>query len=137
MFFVAIPTAFIINFMITSKKDISRILISLIFIFIGILHFKMTEKFILIVPPIIPYAKEVIYISGIFEVLGGVGILIPKLKRQAAFGLILLLIIVFPANIYMALYNIRLGGILNNSILQWLRLPLQVIFIWWVYWCVI
>jgi len=123
--------------MITSKKDISRILISLIFIFIGILHFKMTEKFILIVPPIIPYAKEVIYISGIFEVLGGVGILIPKLKRQAAFGLILLLIIVFPANIYMALYNIRLGGILNNSILQWLRLPLQVIFIWWVYWCVI
>ena len=122
--------------MITSKRDISRVLISLIFIFIGILHFKMTEKFVLIVPPIIPYAKEVVYISGIFEILGGVGILIPKLKRQAAFGLILLLIIVFPANIYMALYNIQLGGILNNSILQWLRLPLQAVFIWWVYWCV-
>ena len=121
--------------MITSKKNISCILISLIFISIGILHFKMTEKFILIVPPIIPYAKEVVYISGIFEILGGVGILIPKLKRQAAFGLILLLIAVFPANIYMALYNIQLGGVLNNSILQWLRLPLQIIFIWWVYWC--
>jgi uncharacterized membrane protein len=116
-------------------KDISRVLISLIFICIGILHFIITEKFILIVPPIIPYEKEVIYISGIFEILGGVGILIPKLKRQAAFGLILLLITVFPANIYMALYNIQLGGILNNSILQWLRLPLQAVFIWWVYWC--
>ena len=121
--------------MLTSKKDISRILISLMFIFIGILHFKITEKFILIVPPIIPYAKEVVYISGIFEILGGIGILIPKLRRQAAFGLILLLIIVFPANIYMAIYNIQLGGILNNSILQWLRLPLQMVFIGYVYWC--
>jgi len=121
--------------MISSNKDIARILISLIFITLGILHFKMTEKFILIVLPIIPYAKEVVYISGIFEIIGGISILIPKLKRPAAFGLILLLIIVFPANIYMALYNIQLGGILNNPIVQWLRLPLQIILIWWVYWC--
>lgn len=122
--------------MIGSKRGISRILISLIFIITGILHFKLTEKFILIVPPIIPYAKEVVYISGVLEIFGGIGILIPKLKRPAAFGLILFLILVFPANIYMALYNIQPGGVLNNPILQWLRLPLQIVFIWWIYWCV-
>ena len=73
--------------MISSNKNIARILISLIFITIGILHFTIVEKFVLIVPPIIPYAKGVVYISGIFEIIGGIGILIPKLKRPAATAL--------------------------------------------------
>ena len=104
------------------------------FISIGISHFIITEKFALIVPPIIP-AKEAVYISGFFEIIFGIGLLIPKFKRLSAYGLVLLLIAVFPANIYMAVNNIQLGGILNNRILQWIRLPFQILFIWVVLWC--
>ena len=63
------------------------------------------------------------------------GLLIPRYRQQAAFGLVLLLIAVFPANIYMAVKNIQLGGIMNNQILQWIRVPFQGVLIWWVLWC--
>ena len=102
---------------------------------IGIFHFTHTEKFIQIVPPFIPAPESMVYISGIFEILGAVGLLIPRYQRQAAFCLVILLVAVLPANIYMAVKNIQLGGIMNNPILQWVRIPFQGVFIWWVLWC--
>lgn len=101
----------------------------------GVLHFTQTEKFVQIVPPFIPMPKAAVYVSGIFEILGALGLLTLHYKKPAAFGLILLLIAVFPANIYMAIKNIQLGGILNNPVLQWARIPFQGILIWWVLWC--
>ena len=105
------------------------------FVLVGILHFTITEKFILIVPPFIPRPVEIVYISGFFEILGAIGLLIPQYSRQAAFGLGFLLVAVFPANIYMAVENVQLGGILNSPILQWVRIPFQGVLIWWVLWC--
>lgn len=116
-----------------NKKLITRIVLSIIFIFIGILHFIYTDVFALIVPPPIPKI-EAVYISGVFEILGGTCLLINKYKKLAGYGLILLLIAVFPANIYMAIKNIQIGGILNNQLLQWIRLPFQFVLIWLVYW---
>ena len=118
-----------------SKKDIARIFLALIFVLVGALHFIYTKKFVQIVPPFIPLPKAMVYLSGFFEILGALGLLIPKYQRKAAFGLVILLLAVFPANIYMAVKNIQLGGIMNNSILQWIRIPFQCIFIWWVLWC--
>ncbi len=117
------------------KKDTIRILLALIFLIAGILHFTYTRKFVQIVPPFIPMSETVVYISGIFEILGAIGLLTLRYRRQAAFGLVLLLLAVFPANIYMAVKNIQLGGILNNPILQWARIPFQGVLIWWVLWC--
>ena len=118
-----------------SKKDIARLVLALIFTVVGTLHFTHTNKFVRIVPPFIPMPEAMVYISGIFEILGAVGLLIPRYRRLAAFGLVILLIAVLPANIYMAIKNIQLGGIMNNQILQWVRIPFQGVFIWLVLWC--
>ena len=104
------------------------------FFIVGILHFIHTKKFVQIIPPFIPLPEAMVYISGFFEIFGAVGLLIPHYSRQAAFGLVLLLLAVFPANIYMAINNIQLGGIMNDPILQWIRLPFQGVFIWCVLW---
>lgn len=105
------------------------------FIIVGILHFTHTNKFVQIVPPFIPSPNVMVYISGVFEILGAVGLLTFRYRRFAAFGLVFLLIAVFPANVYMAVKNVQLGGILNNQILQWVRIPFQGVIIWWVLWC--
>jgi uncharacterized membrane protein len=74
-------------------------------------------------------------ISGFFEILGGVGLLIPRTRRAAAWGLVLLLIAVFPANLYMATNPIETGATSIAPALRWGRLPLQALFVWWVLWC--
>jgi uncharacterized membrane protein len=70
-----------------------------------------------------------VYISGVAEAAGGVGLLIPQLRRAAAWGLVALLVAVFPANVYMATSAPAFSWIL------WARLPLQPVFIWWVLAC--
>lgn len=87
-----------------------------------------------LMPPFISFPLVMVYISGIFEVLGGIGLIVSKTKRAAAYGLILLLLAVYPANIYVALENIQLGGFMSNSIYQWVRVVLQIPLIFWVWW---
>ncbi len=71
-------------------------------------------------------------ISGAAEMAGGIGLLIPVLRRAAAWGLVALLIAVFPANIYMAMDNIQFTARPLSPALLWGRLLLQPLFIWWV-----
>ena len=106
----------------------------MMFIFTGVSHFLIPETFMKMVPQILPAPLFLIYLSGVFEILGGMGLMISKTKRLAAIGLILLLVAVFPANIYVALNNIQLGGIMNYPMYQWLRLPIQFVLIVWVWW---
>lgn len=84
-----------------------------------------------IIPPIIPYAIELVYISGFIEIMLGVLILFKMTRRKAAWGLVALLVAVFPANIYMSLAHERFGDI--PLILLYLRLPLQALLIYWAY----
>lgn len=85
-------------------------------------------------PTFLPYPLELVYISGFFEILGGVGLLIPFVSRAAAWGLILLFIAVFPANINMAVNDIVIDGLPHNLVAYWLRLPLQGVLIAWAWW---
>jgi len=101
-----------------------------LFIVSGILHFAIPKPYIRIVPPLLPRPDWLVAISGGAEILGGVGLLVPRLRRPAAYGLSLLLVAVFPANIYMAVAHIPPQGLLGNRWLQWLRLPFQVPLIW-------
>jgi uncharacterized membrane protein len=82
-------------------------------------------------PPAFPMHLEAVYISGIFEILGGVCVLIPSLRRIAGLGLIALLISVYPANIYMAITPEAFPEI--SIELLYFRLPLQFLFIYWAY----
>lgn len=103
-------------------------------VLVGILHFAFPEPFVKIVPPQLPYPLELVYISGFFEILGGIGLLIPAVSRAAAWGLIALFIAVFPANINQAVNNIPIEGIPHNQLLYWVRLPFQAVLIAWAWW---
>lgn len=115
-------------------KLILRILLSALFIAAGVAHFVMPEVYVAIMPPYLPAPLALVYISGVFEILGGVGLFIPKLRRPAAWGLVALLIAVFPANIHMALHQLPMGDVQPSQASLWLRLPMQFVLIAWAYW---
>jgi uncharacterized membrane protein len=101
-----------------------------LFIVSGILHLAMPKPYIRIVPPMLPRPDLLVLVSGAAELLGGIGLLVPRLRRPAGYGLAVLLIAVFPANIYMAVAHVPFEGFLGDRWFQWLRLPLQVPLIW-------
>lgn len=115
------------------RKEILRGILAVSMIIIGTTHFLRPEQYARIVPPLFPPLASV-YISGCFEILGGIGLMIPFVSVAAAWGLIALFIAVFPANIYMALHDIKIDGIPHNQLLYWLRLPFQAVLIAWAYW---
>jgi len=115
-------------------KEILRILLAVFVITAGILHFASPAPFVRIMPSYLPYHLELVYISGCFEILGGIGLLLPPVSHAAAWGLIALFIAVFPANINMAINYIHLEGIPDSPFLYWARLPLQLVLIAWAKW---
>ena len=105
-------------------------MMSVFYVSVGISHFTNPFLYLQIIPPVLPYKLALVYISGFFEILGGIVVLIPKLRALARWGLISLLIAVFPANIYMAM-NPNLFPEFSLELLYF-RLPLQFVFIFWV-----
>ena len=101
------------------------------FINVGVDHFVNPEFYLSIMPPAFPLHLEAVYISGFFEVLGGVGVLIPRLRKIAGWGLVALLVAVYPANIYMA---ITPGAFPEASVaLLYVRLVFQFLFFYWAF----
>jgi len=113
-------------------KIILKWILAVAFVLAGINHFINPNFYLKMMPPVLPAPLFLIYLSGIFEIVLGALLLIPKFTRLAAFGLITLLITVFPANVYMAM-NAELFPEFNATAL-YLRLPLQVIIIAWTFW---
>ena len=108
-----------------------RLLMAAFYIAAGAAHFQFTHTYESIMPDYLPAHHELVLISGAAEIAGGLGILIPQTRRSAAWGLIILLIAVMPANIWMAQHSGRYTAIPLWAI--WLRLPLQLPLIWWAY----
>jgi uncharacterized membrane protein len=112
-------------------KRIGLIVVFLWFLFGGVAHFALTEVEMRIVPPVIPWPRAVVLISGVFELLGAAGILIPTTRRAAGIGLFLLTIAVTPANVYMLqhaeLFNVPRWGLI-------VRLPFQVALLALILW---
>jgi uncharacterized membrane protein len=99
---------------------------------IGVLHFVAPAPFVSIVPSFLPAPYVLVIVSGFFEILGGVGLLVPRVRRAASFGLVALYLSVFPANINMVLHPELGQGLPLWSL--WARLPFQVLFIAWALW---
>lgn len=116
------------------QKEFLRVFLAISMVVAGITHFVRPEQYARIVPPQLPYPFELVYISGFFEILGGICLLIPLVSVAAAWGLIALFIAVFPANINMTLNNIQLDGIPHNQAFYWARLPFQAVLIAWAWW---
>ena len=123
-----------------TRKDMLRVIVRWVFslslIAVGVSHFTDPEPFVEIMPPpLAPWALELVYWSGVFEILGGVGLLVERTRRLAGWGVLALLVAVYPANIYMAVEGVGFAGLEPNPVALWLRLPLQFVFMavtWWV-----
>lgn len=113
-------------------KTVVRILYGAAFIFAGVSHFTNRDFFVSIVPPYLPWPVMLVYVSGVAEILLGGLLMVPRTSHLAAWGLIALLIAVFPANIHMAL-NPQLFPDISTTAL-WGRLPLQFVFLAIAYW---
>ncbi len=92
------------------------------------------DTLVAMVPEGLPLRREAVYLSGVFEAAGAVGLLVPALRRPAGLGLALLLVAVFPANVNMAVQGLRLDGYPVAPVYLWARLPLQIPLIWLVLW---
>jgi len=112
-------------------KTISKYLLAIFMITAGIMHFANPAFFLKIMPPYLPLHQELVLLSGIFEVLPGILLLIPQTSRKAAWGIVGLLIAVFPANLYLFQHQDILPA---SPVIHLLRLPLQGVFILWAYW---
>ena len=117
-------------------KYFSILVMSVFYINIGIRHFTDPYWFFHIIPPFLLFiGLELVYISGVFEILFGLMLLFPETRKLASYGLILLLIAVYPANLYLAFYEEpqKLIGI-SAFAASWVRLPIQFIFLGLAYW---
>jgi uncharacterized membrane protein len=114
-----------------------RIVLAIVFIAAGALHFLIPRTYTAIMPPYLPTHLALVYISGAFEMLGGIGLLAPAdfnglhARRFAAWGLVALLIAVMPANVQMVIDHAKFASIPPWAL--WLRLPLQLPLIWWAW----
>ncbi len=109
-----------------------RDLVGPIFVIAGALHFVVPHVYRRIMPPYIPAPMAMVYASGVAEIAGGAGMMIPGRRRVAGWWLIATLIAVFPANLHMALHADEYRELPGGAPALWARLPLQAVFIAWV-----
>jgi len=116
-------------------KAVLRALVSVALVAIGVAHFADPAPFVRIMPQALPAHVELVYISGFFEILGGIGLLVPRTRRWGSWGLIALFIAVFPANVNMAVNQIQIDPAAPIPVwAMWARLPMQAAIIGLVWW---
>ncbi len=113
-------------------KTFLKYLLGLFFIGAGVLHFVNPAFYLKIMPPYLPWHLGLVYLSGLAEIVLGILVVIPRYTRLAAWGIIALLLAVFPANIYLAMNPQILPDVSPTAHL--IRLPLQLVFIAWAWW---
>lgn len=106
-------------------------LLAIFFIVGGVNHFRSPAPYLAMMPPWLPWPAGLNAIAGLAEIAGGLGVLVPAWRRWAGWGLIALLIAVFPANLQVALHG--WPGVDIPAWVLWARLPFQILFVWWVY----
>ncbi|WP_193194533.1 DoxX family protein [Nostoc sp. MG11] len=115
-------------------KELLRVILAMSIIVVGVTHFIVPDQYVRIVPSQLPYPLGLVYLSGFYEILGGIGLLVPPVSQAAAWGLIALFIAVYPANINMAVNLIKVDHIPNSPWVHVIRLPLQAVLIAWAWW---
>ena len=113
-------------------KTFMKYLLGISFVVAGVMHFVNPPFYLKLMPPYLPWHLGLVYLSGVFEILLGILLIIPQYTRLAAWGLIALLLAIYPANIYPAM-NPHLFPEVSAKFLYW-RLPVQFILIAWAWW---
>jgi uncharacterized membrane protein len=107
---------------------------ALIYLGFGFLHIVDAGAFLPIMPPILPFPKEIIWFTGACEIAGGLGLLIPATRRWAGIALAAYAVCVFPANLYQAFWGIEVPGLPSSWWYHGPRLLMQPVLIWWALW---
>jgi len=108
-----------------------RLLLALLFVFAGVLHVLLTPIYQSIMPSFLPHSRLLVQISGVCEILGGLGLIFPITQQAAAWGLVALLVCVLPANVQMALHPKLWPSVPAWAL--WARVPLQLPLILWAW----
>lgn len=111
-----------------------RLSLAAMFLFASTGRLANPDGLVAMLPEFLPLRREAVYISGLFEVLGAIGLLVPRVQRLAGLGLVALLLVVFPANVNVAVHNLQIAGFPSEPLYQWVRLPLQFVVIALVLW---
>lgn len=120
------------RYLIANVKSVLKYVLALFFVLAGLNHFRVPGFYAKMIPPYLPSPLFLVYLSGVFEIVLGGALLVPRHRRIAAWGLIALLLAVLPANLQMA-NNPQLFPTYSPAML-WARLPLQAVLIIWAYW---
>ncbi len=115
-------------------RNLALVILAILYFLAGVAHIRTPERFLAITPQWVPYPDHVIYWTAIAEILGAIGLCIPKVRKAAGIGLALYAICVFPANIHHAVNNVAVDG---ETLSWWYhgpRLAFQPIAIWWALW---
>ncbi len=115
-------------------KLILRWVLTAFMVAAGANHFVDPATYLGMMPAELPVPLTLVYISGVAEMLGGLGLILPQTRRPAAWGLVALYVAVFPANLNMAWNHLPLGTHVLAPWMLWARLPLQLVLIAWAYW---
>src|ERR671913_787167 len=118
---------------LSSWREAGRLALVIMFLFTGLSHFSsLKHDFAAMIPNPLPGDLWVIYLTGVFEIAGAVGLLIPRTRRLAGICLVLLLVALLPANVNAIINGIPLGG--NAPTPLWVRAPMQLLYIGMVWW---
>jgi uncharacterized membrane protein len=116
-------------------KRVLLLVMGVFYIAAGVMHFAQPAFYLPMMPPYLPLHRELIFLSGLAELLLGAAVLEPATRRWAGWGLIALLIAIFPANLHIALHNVPVFGAQQGAgIGNWIRLPFQLVLIAWAWW---
>lgn len=113
------------------RRRVARLACAATYVPFGVLHVLAPAKFLPIMPPAIPYPRQVVVVTGVAEILGGVGLLIPATRKAAAIGLALYAVGVYPANVYHALARKKVPPLPDSWWYHGPRLAFQPVFVWW------
>ncbi|HET7324049.1 MAG TPA: DoxX family membrane protein [Halococcus sp.] len=124
---------------VTRLKRPLRYVMGGFYVIAGVLHFVVPDTYARIVPPQFPRPLTLVYLSGIAEISLGIGVVLPRTRRRSAWGLVALLLAVFPANIHMATHDMVPDAVPDRAsaiarVALWARLPLQGVLLLWAWW---
>lgn len=116
-----------------------RYVMGLLYVGAGVLHFVAPKRYAHVVPPRLPRPVALVYLSGIAEIVLGSGVLLRRTRRRSAWGIVALLIAVFPANVHMATSDVATDAVPDwaediTRAALWIRLPLQAVLVLWAWW---